>query len=1781
MTKAKTSKQVPCKVRMLDEQELPFHIDPKATGQDLFTIVCNYIDLLENDYFALEYVDSHRNACWLEMDKPVLKQVTETKFSFCVKFYTPDPGQLEEEFTRYLFALQIKRDLNLGTLLCSDNTAALLASYIVQAEVGDYLESYNNNPSYLGGRKFFPHQTADHEIRIMNFHKNHIGQFPADADLNLLDIARKVELYGIKMHPAKDHEQVNLNLSVAHMGILVFQNITKINTFSWAKIRKLSFKRKKFLIKLQPEGYGYYKDTVEFYFNTRDECKNFWKKCIEYHAFFRCVTIKRASRSRSRLLTRGSSFRYNGRTQKEIVEYAREHYVKSRSFTRSYSNTRTVAPSSSRSHRSPGSALKTSDTMRSQDTNVSSVESSRHHTRPIGIPITNQPIITTTAGGTDATISTTPNDVYQQVYHDDSSTHGSRTLDSRFSRDKYDLSDGENTDEEEEDKEEGQNIQNQSNEPTENLINGTSSSPPPPLQPQPSLPPPPSPPITNPISHDNIDYPIIDTEQSIISKHVIEHNDLDKGKSPGIEKRLRKEVNDDEEEEEEDYSESNHKKENRISLEIYHNDKTNNRKDDESDKLNENELVKRYSASLKMYLKTRNSSGGSHSMSITPNFHDIMNDDEKDEEEEQQKLLKHSQEQQRSRSLQIERILSLDFTHSPSGSSSPSSSSSSLLEPPPPSSIERLIGSRAPDDNSNYNSLLQNSAPPIVVEIRSKPHSLPRMTNYIEYIDRRILPPIDSLSWQDDTIANDQTSLVDEKESPEDSIKLVRQIIESILTQIVEEEKQLFATVDRLVEQACSRALSQYLMERRAQMFADSAHLPHHKSCILRTVKTDKNNDNNNDTNNSGSRLRTKSSPAFSTTTDWTDISRKLAAQTCFAAYPSGSNLHELDKSEFSTFSDAKLKFFNIASNDIVPSQSSVSLPLHFAHSASVPNANSSSSSARSSRASSVSSYASSMHAPCPPILDSHLKRHQRPLSARLLDLSDDSDSNPTTSISTSLKTCIIPTTISNSKPSPPPLRTQRRLQQQQKRRSREDIYSSSDDSLSNHLNKAAGFRSVFVQRDSITKDHRQQQQQHRREISGFVNNHRPVPFIPNNTPPRRQSDTEQQLISVAQRLSLSKQASIINNDNVEINSPPKRSSINENILLPSSISTAPVNNTEETYIDDNKTKNTPIIHEYRSPTTTLNKIESKAITTHQQSPSRIITSASYQMAQHPVAGIPRLIGTVPPPTAPIIFPTSVSSTMIISSIHDRAFFICKELLMTERTYKKDIEVIADNFRRELMLIINQQNEIHHINDNQYQQYQSENDSLMNLSDLLFTHLVPIYNFHINFLRQLEQRISIWETRTVSSNECLLNGEKTTQHIGDLIVNLIEILPRYENYIENYDNLLTELEYILKHNRHFDIIYKEFESQKFCYLSFISFLLKPLQRLLHYEYLLEKLLIYYRQNDHEFDYQDCYGVYIKIQDYIENFTESLTILQNRQKLIELQRDLIGVDNLSIQHDRQFIREGCLQKLSRKGYQQRMFFLFSDVLLYCARGSSPILQFKLHGELPLKLMTVEDSDERTKIPNSITIHTGTRSLLVAASSEVEKNKWYNDLKSAIENIKISGDEHKNQYTSTLKSNASSENLDHSMVGTLEEEHHTNSIERSCIQHRANTTMHVCWHRNLSVSMNDHRHSIKNQLSGYLLRKFKNSNGWQKLWVVFTNFCLFFYKTYQDDFPLASLPLLGYRSSLPSETDGLNKDFVFKLQFKNHVYFFRAESQYAFDRWMEVVSSATSTTIIANN
>ena len=95
----------------------------------------NYLNLVESDYFGLEYVDASGKQCWLDQFKAIQRQVKpNAKIIFCVKFYAPDPGQLEEDYTRYLFALQIKRDLAEGRLICSDTTSSLLVSYIIQGK---------------------------------------------------------------------------------------------------------------------------------------------------------------------------------------------------------------------------------------------------------------------------------------------------------------------------------------------------------------------------------------------------------------------------------------------------------------------------------------------------------------------------------------------------------------------------------------------------------------------------------------------------------------------------------------------------------------------------------------------------------------------------------------------------------------------------------------------------------------------------------------------------------------------------------------------------------------------------------------------------------------------------------------------------------------------------------------------------------------------------------------------------------------------------------------------------------------------------------------------------------------------------------------------------------------------------------------------------------------------------------------------------------------------------------------------------------------------------------------------------------------------------------------------------------------------------------------------------------------------------------------------------------------------------------------------------------------
>uniref|UniRef100_A0A7N8X8V5 FERM, ARHGEF and pleckstrin domain-containing protein 2 n=1 Tax=Mastacembelus armatus TaxID=205130 RepID=A0A7N8X8V5_9TELE len=470
----------------------------------------------------------------------------------------------------------------------------------------------------------------------------------------------------------------------------------------------------------------------------------------------------------------------------------------------------------------------------------------------------------------------------------------------------------------------------------------------------------------------------------------------------------------------------------------------------------------------------------------------------------------------------------------------------------------------------------------------------------------------------------------------------------------------------------------------------------------------------------------------------------------------------------------------------------------------------------------------------------------------------------------------------------------------------------------------------------------------------------------------------------------------------------------------------------------------------------------------------------------------------------------------------DKAYFIAKEILTTERTYLKDLEVITVWFRSAVI---------------------KDNAMPEGLMTLLFSNIDPIYEFHRGFLKELDQRLALWEGRSNAH----VKGDY--QRIGDVMLRNMCALKEFTSYLQKHDEVLTELEKATKRLKKLETVYKEFELQKVCYLPLNTFLLKPIQRLMHYKLILERLCKHYSPAHR--DHDDCKEALKEVAEIATQLQSSLIRLENFQKLTELQRDLIGIENLTAP-GREFIREGCLFKLTKKGLQQRMFFLFSDMLLYTSKGVTATNQFKVHGQLPLYGMIVSI---QTLVHFFSPLH---------ASWKVEMGKWIEDLNMAIDLAKKS--QEKSRSSDEVSLEQESEDDMNSSRTSLEKQTH----------HRANTTMHVCWHRNTSVSMSDHSLAVENQLSGYLLRKFKNSNGWQKLWVVFTNFCLFFYKTHQDDFPLASLPLLGYTVSTPEESDSIHKEYVFKLQFKSHVYFFRAESEYTFERWMEVIKSAASTT-----
>uniref|UniRef100_A0A669PDG6 protein-tyrosine-phosphatase n=1 Tax=Phasianus colchicus TaxID=9054 RepID=A0A669PDG6_PHACC len=216
--------EVVCNILLLDNTVQAFRVNKHDQGQVLLDIVFKHLDLTERDYFGLQLADEPTdNPRWLDPNKPIRKQLkrgSPHSLNLRVKFFVSDPNKLQEEYTR---------------LPCPYNTAALLASYAVQSELGDYSHS-ENLPGYLSDYSFIPGQPQDFEKEIAKLHQQHIGLSPAEAEFNYLNTARTLELYGVELHYARHESRETL------LG------------FNMVNYRA---------------------------------CKNLWKACVEHHTFFR------------------------------------------------------------------------------------------------------------------------------------------------------------------------------------------------------------------------------------------------------------------------------------------------------------------------------------------------------------------------------------------------------------------------------------------------------------------------------------------------------------------------------------------------------------------------------------------------------------------------------------------------------------------------------------------------------------------------------------------------------------------------------------------------------------------------------------------------------------------------------------------------------------------------------------------------------------------------------------------------------------------------------------------------------------------------------------------------------------------------------------------------------------------------------------------------------------------------------------------------------------------------------------------------------------------------------------------------------------------------------------------------------------------------------------------------------------------------------------------------------------------------------------------------------
>ncbi|KAL4225608.1 Rho guanyl-nucleotide exchange factor [Mactra antiquata] len=189
-----------------------------------------------------------------------------------------------------------------------------------------------------------------------------------------------------------------------------------------------------------------------------------------------------------------------------------------------------------------------------------------------------------------------------------------------------------------------------------------------------------------------------------------------------------------------------------------------------------------------------------------------------------------------------------------------------------------------------------------------------------------------------------------------------------------------------------------------------------------------------------------------------------------------------------------------------------------------------------------------------------------------------------------------------------------------------------------------------------------------------------------------------------------------------------------------------------------------------------------------------------------------------------------------------------------------------------------------------------------------------------------------------------------------------------------------------------------------------ALLITPVQRIPRYKMLLEDLLQNTKPCHH--DYPQLKEAAKQVSDIALHINEHVRQNENFMKMLEIQNSFDSSARKILTPGREFIKEGKLTKMSRKGGKsmERMFFLFSDLIIY---GKPKLLDSGKHSftcccMLPLRHCTVEKvlgSVLRSDGGGMFKISCKDENLLLHCNDAQDALCWVESIENAIRKINL--------------------------------------------------------------------------------------------------------------------------------------------------------------------------------